>query len=512
MLLFNGHFNSGITSAHWQILCYFAFYFPNFQSMKTKNFSSILRLLPALAMLIPVIIHAQDGQMIKRLAGSWSGTLKVQSTELRLVMNVSFNAADSMIVTFDSPDQGARDLPTSKVRVVNDSIFVSAKSIGGKFTGKISEGFTSIPGSWKQSGMSFPLTLERLEKRITVNRPQEPKPPFPYRSEEVTFPNIPGGFDLAGTLTMPEKEGRYPAAILITGSGPQNRNEELLGHKPFLVLADWLTRQGFAVLRYDDRGVAKSKGDFKTATSIDFATDAESALNFLKKHADIDSSKIGFIGHSEGGLIAPIVASRRSDVAFIVLMAGPGLKGEQMLLLQSALISKAEGSDEKTIKANDKLSRDMYSVLKKNSDNTKAITKLKILIRDFDKKNAKDTSYHPMSEQELNAQVESLTSPWFRCFLTLNPQDYISGVHCPILAINGSLDLQVPPKENLEAVEKALIFGGNSVYMIEELQGLNHLFQTATTGSPTEYSKIEETISPAALELIGKWLQKNVAR
>ena len=154
----------------------------------------------------------------------------------------------------------------------------------------------------------------------------------------------------------------------------------------------------------------------------------------------------------------------------------------------------------------------MYSVLKKNSDNTKAITKLKILIRDFDKKNAKDTSYHPMSEQELNAQVESLTSPWFRCFLTLNPQDYISGVHCPILSINGSLDLQVPPKENLEAVEKALIFGGNSVYMIEELQGLNHLFQTATTGSPTEYSKIEETISPAALELIGKWLQKNVAR
>ena len=371
---------------------------------------------------------------------------------------------------------------------------------------------SAIAGTWKQSGMAFPLTLERQEKRIMVNRPQETNPPYPYRSIEVTFPNVAGGFGFAGTLTLPEKVGRYPVAILLTGSGPQNRDEELLGHKPFLVLADYLTRQGFAVLRYDDRGVAKSKGEFKTATSLDFATDAESALNFIKKQPETDTAKIGFIGHSEGGLIAPIVASRRGDVAFIVLMAGPGLTGEQILLLQSALISKAEGADEKSIKVNDKMSRDMYSVLKKNQDNARAAQKLKVLIADFDKKNAKDTSYHPMSETEINAQVESLTSPWFRCFLTLNPEEYLSTVKCPLLAINGSLDLQVPPKENLEAIEKALIFGGNSSYMIEELPGLNHLFQTATTGSPTEYSKIEETISPTALELMGKWLQKNVVR
>jgi pimeloyl-ACP methyl ester carboxylesterase len=462
--------------------------------------------------ILPVVIHAQDDSTIKKLAGSWAGTLNVQSTQLKLVMNISFNAADSMVVTFDSPDQGAKDLPTSKVRLANDSIFVSSKAIGGKFSGKINEGVNSISGTWKQGGMALPLTLERQATRITMNRPQEPKPPFPYKSTEVTIPNPAAGVELAGTLTIPEKAGQYPAAILITGSGPQNRDEELLGHKPFLLLADYLTRQGFAVLRYDDRGVAKSTGEFKTATTLDFASDAEAILDFLKKQQGIDSTKIGLIGHSEGGIIAPIVASRSKDVAYIVLMAGPGITGEQILLLQSALISKAEGADVNSIKVNNKLSRDIYSVLKKIQDNNIAGQKIKRLIADFDKKNVKDTSYHPMSEAEINAQVESLTSPWFRCFLTLNPEEYISKVTCPLLAINGSLDLQVPPKENLEAIEKGLIFGGNSTYVIEELPGLNHLFQTATTGSPTEYAKIEETISPAALELIGKWLMKNVGR
>jgi uncharacterized protein len=480
--------------------------------MKSMNFTNRLKLILAIALLMPLAGKAQDGQLIKKLAGSWSGALKVQGTQLRLVMNISLNAADSLIVTFDSPDQGAMNLPTSKAALVNDSIFVSAKAIGGKFSGKINQEISSISGSWKQSGMSFPLTLERLENKITVNRPQEPKPPFPYRAEDVTFPNTAGGFELAGTLTIPAKEGRYPAAILVTGSGPQNRDEELLGHKPFLVLADYLTRQGFAVLRYDDRGVGKSKGEFKTATTFDFATDAGAAFDFLKTRPEIDSAAIGIIGHSEGGLVAPIVASGRKDVAFIVLMAGPGLTGEQILILQSALISKAEGEDEKTINANEKFSMSMYSVLKKNSDNEKAGRKLRTLIADFDRKNAKDTSYHPMSETEITAQVGSLTSPWFRTFLILNPEDYLSKVTCPLLAVNGSLDLQVPPKENLQAIEKALIFGGNSSYVIEELPGLNHLFQTATTGSPAEYSKIEETISPVALEAIGSWLQKNVVR
>ena len=354
--------------------------------------------------------------------------------------------------------------------------------------------------------------LASAQEMITLNRPQEPHPPFPYRTEEVTFKNITAGIVLAGTLTIPEKEGSYPVAILITGSGPQNRNEELFGHKPFLVLADYLTRQGFAVLRYDDRGVAKSGGDFINATTFDFASDAEAAMEFVKKRREIDTTKIGFIGHSEGGIIAPIVASRHADVAFIVLMAGAGLTGEQILLKQSALISKAEGQDEKSIKANDKLSRDIYVVLKKNQDNGKAEQKIRTLITAFDKKSTGDTSYHRLTEPEIKNQVQSLTSPWFRCFLTLNPEEYLSKVQCPLLAIAGSLDLQVPPEENLHAIEKAMIFGGNSSYVTEELPGLNHLFQNATTGSPAEYPKIEETISPGVLDLIGKWLHNNVVQ
>jgi fermentation-respiration switch protein FrsA (DUF1100 family) len=480
--------------------------------MKYSNLISGLVILITLAILIPMTSVAQEVQLAKRITGTWSGALKIQNTQLRLVMNISLNEHDSIMVTFDSPDQGALDLPTSKVILSADSILVTSKAIGAKFKGRFNAAFDTIRGAWIQGGASFPLLLDRKSKQVTVNRPQEPKPPFPYRSEEITFPNKDGGFDLAGTLTMPEQQGHYPAAILITGSGPQNRDEELLGHKPFLVLADWLTRQGFAVLRYDDRGVGRSKGDFKTATTLDFAEDASSAFDFMKSLKEIDTAKIGFIGHSEGGLVAPIVAASRKDVAFLVLMAGPGLTGEKILLLQSALISKAEGIDDKSILLSEKFNRDIYSILKKNSDNEKAGQKIKALLADFDKKNATDTSYHKLSEVQVKAQVEALTTPWFRCFLTLNPEDYLTKVTCPLLAMNGSLDLQVPSKENLEAIEKALIFGGNSAYQIEEMPGLNHLFQTAVTGSPTEYATIEETISPAALELIGKWLEKNVAK
>ncbi len=481
--------------------------------MKRNIFTTCIGFTIALALLISIKTPAQESPpTLKKFAGTWSGSLKIQNMTLRLEMNVTFSETDSMMVTFDSPDQGILDLPTDKVVVTEDSFVASLKAIGGKFAGKINKEFSAIDGSWEQGGMKFPIILEHQVTRTGLNRPQEPKPPFPYRVEEVTFPNAGEGFELAGTLTMPEKEGRYPVAILVSGSGPQNRDEELLGHKPFLVLADYLTRQGFAVLRYDDRGVGKSKGDFKTATSLDFATDAEAALDFVKSRPDIDSSKMGFIGHSEGGLIAPIVASRRNDVAFVVLMAGPGITGERILLLQFALISKSEGGEEKTIRENDKLSKDIYAILKKNQNNAKAGQKIRILLADSDRRNAKDTSYHPMSEADVSRQIETLTSPWFRRFLTLNPEDYLSKVKCPLLAINGSLDLQVPPKEDLEAIEKALIFGGNSVYVTEELPGLNHLFQTATTGSPTEYGKIEETISPVALELIGKWMKENVNR
>ncbi|MFZ4523420.1 MAG: alpha/beta hydrolase family protein [Bacteroidales bacterium] len=480
--------------------------------MKNYRLSRSSTWILLVCLFIPMISFSQSVLTIKDLSGSWSGALKIQGKKLRLVMNINYNEADSLIVSFDSPDQGVLDLPTDKTVLEENSIYVSAGGIGGEFSGKVNKGVDTINGAWKQGGMAFPVVLVREGQRTTMNRPQEPKPPYPYRSLEVTIPNTAGGFDLAGTLTLPEAKGKYPVAILITGSGPQNRDEELLGHKPFLVLADYLTRQGFAVLRYDDRGVGKSKGDSKTATTFDFASDAEAAITFLKGYPEIDTTRMGLIGHSEGGIIAPIVATGRKDVAFIVLLAGPGITGEQILLLQSALISKSSGVDEASIKVNEKFSRDIYSVLKKNKENDKAEQKLRALFADLEKRFAKDTSYHPTPQNEITAQIGTLTTPWFRCFLTLDPEVYLSKVTCPVLALNGSLDLQVPAKENLEAIEKALIFGGNSSYVVEELPGLNHLFQTAKTGNPSEYVKIEETISPVALEFVGGWMKKIVGR
>lgn len=447
---------------------------------------------------------------LKDCAGSWTGQLKIQSQQLKLDMNITVNEADSVTVTFDSPDQGVLDLPTDKVMVEGDSLFVSLKPIGGYYSGKVNKAVDTVRGAWKQGGMSFPLTMTRQGQRAALNRPQEPAPPFPYYLEEVVFPGPDGSFTLAGTLTRPDKPGRFPVAVMVTGSGAQNRDEELLGHKPFLVIADFLTRQGFAVLRFDDRGTGKSGGDFGKATTLDFAADASAAVDFLKNRPDIDTSRIGIIGHSEGGLIAPILASARNDIAFIVMLAGPGIRGDRLLLLQAKLIAGAEGIDSKVIRDNETMSRDIYNVLLKTSDTAKAVKKVRILLEDFNKK--QKGGAFSLSPEQIDQQVKIVTTPWFRTFLQLDPETYLVKVKCPVLALNGSLDLQVPSTENLQAIEKALIFGGNSSYIIEELKGLNHLFQTAVSGSPSEYGKIEETFAPGALEFIARWMKKNTER
>jgi hypothetical protein len=311
---------------------------------------------------------------------------------------------------------------------------------------------------------------------------------------------------------MPEKGGPFTAVILITGSGPQNRDEELMGHKPFLVLADWLTRKGFAVLRCDDRGVGKSTGTFATATTLDFADDVSAAIDFLKTQKEIDTTKIGLAGHSEGGLVAPIVASERKDVAFIILLAGPGLTGERILLMQSAIINKKAGLTEKELTSDNLLRTKIYNTIKKNSDNEKAMVKVKALFQSAKKKNPDEKGLSQLDDNQVGIFIKQCTTPWFRKFLILDPVNYLSKVHCPLLALNGSLDVQVPAKENLEAIEKALIFGGNSHYTVEEIEGANHLFQHAKTGNVDEYGKIEETMSPEVLEKISSWIEKEVTK
>jgi len=461
-----------------------------------KTFSILL-----ISLLASISLSAQD------ITGQWNGALKVQGTQLRLVFNVT-KIDNGVSSTMDSPDQGAKGIPTTTTSFENSILKITIASAKIEYEGTLGKD-NVIVGTFKQGGQSFPMNLskEKIEKEKLI-RPQETIKPYPYYSEDITFENKKAGISLAGTLTLPNKDGVFPVVILISGSGPQNRDEELLGHKPFLVLSDYLTKNGIAVLRYDDRGTALSKGDFKTATSADFATDVESAITYLKTRKEINKKKIGLIGHSEGGLIAPMVASKSKDVAFIVLLAGTGIQGDRILLLQQKLIGKASGVSDEDLQKSELENRKVFDIVNKSTN----LEKLNIDLTDFIKQTLKD---NPNTEKPegmndddfVKLQVKQIATPWMQYFIKYNPAPALEKVKCPVLAINGEKDLQVPPKENLEAIKKSLTKGGNKKVTIKEFPNLNHLFQECKTGSPDEYATIEQTFSPIALTEILKWLQ-----
>lgn len=444
--------------------------------------------------------------------GNWQGTLAVSGMELRIVFHISLTGEGALTATMDSPDQGAKGIPVSKTSFEAGHLLLEVSSIGGVYEGSLAADREHITGEWRQSGLRLPLNLEKTEKPAEVRRPQEPKPPYPYREEEVSYPNSSAGITLAGTLTLPKSDHPVPAVVLVSGSGPQDRDEAIMGHRPFWVLADYLTRQGIAVLRFDDRGVGKSGGDFKSATMEDFVSDVQAGIAYLKSRKEINPRQIGIIGHSEGGWIAPEVAVRSGDVAFIVLMAAPGVTGEELLIQQSKAIMEAEGIDPALIAKGTKSSQEMFEVIKSTADNKLAEEKLRRIHHTFMESLSEEEkeAYRNFggSDELFEARLPMLLSPWFRQLLTYNPVPYLEKVKCPVLAINGEKDLQVPVRQNLHRIESALKKGGNNRYLVKELPGLNHLFQTAETGLPGEYAKIEETISPTALKTIGDWIQK----
>lgn len=455
-----------------------------------------------------IIISTTFADNASKLKGSWSGALKISGVELRIVFNVSVESDTLTTATLDSPDQGAYGIKVDRVIFNDNTVRFDVNTIGGYYEGKFNPDSMQIDGMWNQGGQALPLLLKYSEKKVELNRPQEPKSPFPYNVEEVAYRNEDAGITLAGTLTTPKTGGPFPTAILISGSGPQNRDEEILSHKPFLVIADHLTKNGIAVLRFDDRGVGESTGNHSSATSKDFCTDVLAAIEFLKTRSEVDEKKIGLIGHSEGGMIAPMVASESVDVAFVVLLAGVGMRGDELLLLQSELISRAEGMDETEIKKNIGLSKKFYQIINTTPGDSLAKEKL---LTEF------DGFYNSLSEKEKTEienveqlktqQLNILLSPWFRYFLSYDPVDVLKKVECPVLALNGEKDLQVPPKENLKLIEEALTAGGNNKFVVRELKGLNHLFQTSETGKISEYSKLEETFSPIALEEMLTWIK-----
>lgn len=447
--------------------------------------------------------------LIAKLQGDWLGVLKVSGIELRLAFRFFKDKNGNDVAMMDSLDQGANDILVGEISGDTTAFVITVPSVGGSYTGRLEDG--RMLGTWKQGAGKMPLKLDRVKQVPQVNRPQTPKAPFPYSINEVVFTNVGAGIELAGTLTIPGNgSGPFPAVILISGSGPQDRDESILGHKPFWVIADNFSRNGIAVLRYDDRGTAASGGIFSAATSADFATDTDAAVRYLLQRKDIDHTKIGLQGHSEGGLIAPMVAGANSNVSFLVLMAGTGLVGKDILDLQSELISKVQGVSPELRKLNHDSSQELYAIIENEADNDKAAVQVEVLFRriwagmspEMQAEAAKTMSL----DQAISMTNTQMLTPWFRYFLAYDPVPALEALSVPVLALNGSNDLQVPSAENLAAIWAALEKSQSEVVEVVELDGLNHLFQTSETGNPAEYAKIEETFSPQALKLMREWI------
>lgn len=434
----------------------------------------------------------------KEVLGYWKGKLVLPGVSLRLAFTIT-EENGKLSATMDSPDQGAYGIPCGTTQFENGLLTLKVESAGVTYTGK-PEGDKMI-GKFKQATLNIDLDLARSEEEEGRNaKPQDPKEPFNYVVEEVSFENAAAQLKLAGTLTLPKNKKLAPVAIMITGSGPQDRDESLLGHKPFWVIADYLTNQGIAVLRFDDRGVGESTGNFSEATSADFATDVKAAIAYLKTRKEIDPEKIGLIGHSEGGLIAPMVAANNKDVAFIISMAGTGMAGKDLLPEQVRLIAEAGGADKKEVDKSYKTTKKACALVAKEKD----VDKLKVELGELFEKDDDGES----TEEQMESAIKQYTSPWFRYFMQYNPQDDFKKVSCPVLAITGSLDLQVPADANLAGIKKSLKKAKNKDVTTTKLDKLNHLFQHAQTGHPSEYAKIEETIAPIALELMATWINK----
>lgn len=443
---------------------------------------------------------AAGSALAEEAAGDWSGLLAGQ---LHIIVHVTKDAGGHYGATLESPDQGSVLLAADKVAADADHFSFAIPRIGGSFAGTWNADKKAWAGTWTQ-GASLPLVLSRMTSRAQAlapaRRPQEAAiaaGPRPYRQEPVSFASGAAGVKLAGTLSVPDGAGPFPAVVLICGSGPETRDEEVMGHKIFLVLADALNRRGIAVLRYDKRGVGESTGSYATATLTDFAADAEAALRFLRARPGIAADRIGLVGHSEGGAVAPMLALRDPSVRFVVLMAAPGMRIGQLLRLQTAKIAKASGVLDADIARTSAFFDKLYVDLAGASGDEQ-----KLAVAKADVEQAVADKILPAASADALATM--VASPWAREAFAYDPVPALRQLKTPVLALNGSLDLQVPAAENLGPIRAAL--QGNTRATVVELPGLNHLFQSAKLGTPVEYGAIEETVAPAALKTISDWV------
>jgi uncharacterized protein len=434
--------------------------------------------------------------------GIFLDTLKVGNMSMRLAITISINDEGSFKATLNSLDQGSGEIPFDEVQITNSHLFLKAK-IGVQIEGDYDNGMNKITAEFRQGPGKFPVVFKRVDALQAINRPQEPKPPFPYKAEDVVYRNEQADVHLAGTFTIPEGEGPFPAVVMLTGSGPQNRDEQLLGHKPFLVIADFLTRNGIAVLRADDRGVGSSTGNFVTATTGDFAEDGLAGIEYLKTRKEVNHQMMGFIGHSEGGIMAPIGASKSADISYILLMAGPGSNLGDNVTFQRIRMARLGGASEESVNIQEKCLHAVNAIARKDLSEEE----VKLEIRQF-------FAGLPETEKQIlnwsDERVEALGSQvledWWKYLLKHDPEQTLTSLKIPVLALLGEKDMQVPVALNLPQLERALE-NGHEKSKVVVMMGLNHLFQQCETGDGSEYVKIEETISPNVLHLMADWIK-----
>ncbi len=446
----------------------------------------------------------------------WKGVISVMGTKLEFVLRITRDSASEVSATLDIPAQGAKGIALENITRSDKKLaFTLSGPSPAVFDLNVSEDGKKAEGTMKQVGQDFPVSAERITEaessEVGPHRPQTPKPPFPYKEESVAFKNEKHNVTLGGTLTLPKRKGPHPAVVLISGSGLQDRDETLFGHKPFLVIADHLTRKGIAVLRCDDRGIGDSKADIdlvKNSTTADLAEDTRAALRYLRTRKDIDPKRLGLIGHSEGGIIAPMIAADDNDVACIVLLAGSSVPGRNVLSGQLEKIMLASGVSRDNVDRQLKAQARYFDLVE--ADATEA--EMKAALRELVSAQL-EAAGTPAEESQMSAMMEAAMkshSPWMTYFIKHDPRESLRRVRCPVLALNGALDTQVLPDDNLPEIEKALNEAGNEDVTIKRLRHLNHLFQKAVTGAPSEYATIEETFDTQALETLSKWLVKRL--
>ena len=448
------------------------------------------------------------------IVGNWEGTLNIQGTELPIVFHIKKDSSNNLTATFDSPKQNAYNLPCSDVIAKEDSLVLIMKMLNGKYEGLLSADKKTATGKWFQGGNSLPLDIKKISDVVTAKefkRPQTPKPPFSYQIEDVSYFNADKSIQFGATFTYPSTTAgkKYPTVILLTGSGQQDRDETIFEHKSFAVIADYLTRQGIAVLRVDDRDKGKTTGDFSKATSADFALDAAAGINYLKRRRETDTLNLGIIGHSEGGMIAPMVAAQRKDIKFIVLLAGPAIPIINLMEQQSVDVAASTGVNAFDLELYRPLYKNMAMAIIKENDTAIATKNATDVFNYWQNKNTpavvKNTT--GVTDEKSKAAfiaifVKQLQQPWFKYFMQFNPEDYLSKVRCAVLAINGEKDIQVAANANLAAIKKAI-----PTASIKSMPGLNHLFQHCVKCSVDEYAELEETFSPEVLQIMGDWIK-----